>query len=245
MFRSLVFLVIAVLQPLAGGFSQITGLGQSIGARAREGGIPPELPPGIFFSIWSAIFLLYFACALMSFRARPGSALDRATLPLIIAGLGNIGWMLSSQLIGNRFLDLVLILVLLAISFRALRRGQTGAARSLLVDAETGLLAGWLTAASAISFAPVGRLILDHGVSDAVWGYSALTATAAFAGFALCWTLVARNVFYLIALGWGLAGLALNNLERTGLDLIGWMFTALILLVLVLSRPDRLVGAKA
>lgn len=244
MFRSILFLLIAVLQPLTGGFSQITGLGQSIGARARESGIPPELPPGIFFSIWSVIFLLYFACAVMSFRTPTGSAIERATWPLIVAGLGNISWMLSSQLIGNRFLDLVLILVLLAISFWALRRGQSGD-RSMLVDAETGLLAGWLTAASAISFAPVGRLILDHGVSDAVWGYSALTAAAAFAGFVVCWTLIARNAFYLLALGWGLAGLALNNLERTGLELIGWMFTAIILMVLLISRPDRLIGARA
>jgi tryptophan-rich sensory protein len=244
MFRSILFLVIAVLQPLAGGFSNFTGLGQSIGARAREDGIPPELPPGIFFSIWSVIFLLYAACAVMSFRAKPGSALDRAGVPLIVAGLGNMSWMLSSQLIGSRALDLVLILALLGVSLWALRRGQ-GGERSLLVDAETGLLAGWLTAASAISFAPVGRLILDHGVTDAVWGYSALTAAAAFAGFLLCWQVVARNVFYLVALGWGLAGLALNNLERTGLDLIGWTFAALILLVLVVSRPDRLIGAKA
>jgi len=243
MTRSILFLVIALVQPLAGRFSQLTGLGQSIGARAREGGIPPELPLGIFFAIWGVIFLIYFVCAILSFGAPRGSAIDRAATPLVLAGAGNIAWMLSSQLVGNRLLDLALILLLLGLTLWAMGRAAAGHGRSLIVNAETGLLAGWLTAASAISFAPAIRPFLEHGVSDAVWGYASLTAGVALIGFILAWTRVARNRFYVIALGWGLLGLVLNNLQRTELDLIGWMFAALLAGVILATRPDRWMRA--
>lgn len=237
MIRSALFCLFAILQPLAGGFSQYSGIGTAIGERARENGIPPELPLGIFFSIWSIIFLLYAVCAVMSFRAQPGSALDRATTPLIIAGAGNVAWMMSNQLVGYRPLDLALIAVLLAIAVWAVRAGQSGRERSLLVDAETGLLAGWLTAATSISFAPALRTFTGHGATDAVWGYAALTGGAALVFVIAIWRRFFTNIWYLVALGWGVLGLVLNNLQRTDLTLIGYGFAALIAVILLYAQP--------
>ena len=45
------------------------GIGETIGDRAVAEGIPPELPPGLFFSIWGIIFLGLFVLAVRNLVA--------------------------------------------------------------------------------------------------------------------------------------------------------------------------------
>jgi len=56
MSRYLLFLI-AIGQFAAGGLPRALGLGQGLAARAESGGIPAELPLGLFFAIiWNVIF---------------------------------------------------------------------------------------------------------------------------------------------------------------------------------------------
>ena len=58
----LLLLAVAILQWLAP-LLPLSGHGRTIGAQAVEEGMPPELPPGVFFSIWGVIFTLYLIFA--------------------------------------------------------------------------------------------------------------------------------------------------------------------------------------
>jgi len=77
------------------------GFGDTIGDRAREAGIPPELPLGIFFSIWGVIFSTYLAVAIWAL-VKPSHVYDRVGGPLALAGLGFNG-------AGRRFLICVCV----------------------------------------------------------------------------------------------------------------------------------------
>lgn len=198
----------------------LAGIGDSIGARAVADGIPPELPTGIFFSIWSLIFIGFLAVALLNFRA-PSHVGNRVSAPLALAGLGNIVWMISAQSIGSVWLDFLLLLPIGFFAWEAAYRlDQTGAydgtGRSLLFGMTIGLLAGWLTVAVSISVPDVGRALLGRGPSDAVW-HSLWMALIPATGLAFVFAnYVSRNFWYFIALGWGLLGIVVNNWSRLG-----------------------------
>ncbi len=81
--------IIAVGQFLAAGVNAWTGLGVSLGERAQISGVPPELPPGPFFSIWALIFGLYLVFAIYA-AAKDEPAPRVLSSPLALAGLGNI-----------------------------------------------------------------------------------------------------------------------------------------------------------
>ena len=103
---SLLLVLVAVLQwtvPLL----PLAGIGETIGAQAVEGGRPPELPPGLFFSIWSVIFLLYTVFAVLAVTT-PHYLERHLSIPLLAAGTGNVVWMLAAQFLGNDALNLIL-----------------------------------------------------------------------------------------------------------------------------------------
>lgn len=198
----------------------VMGFGENMGLRAVEGGIPPELPPGLFFSIWGPIFLSYLAFAVIA-NVRPNHAYDRLAAPLVFAGLGNVVWMLSAQSLALPWLDFVLLLPILAAAWLAayrldLMNGFDGTPRRLLACILVGLLAGWLSVAISISLPDVTRWALDRGVSDRVW--QSLWLTLIPAGL-LAWAFasrVSKSLWYFAALSWGLLGVILNNWDRTG-----------------------------
>ncbi|MEM9938643.1 MAG: hypothetical protein AAF768_07345 [Pseudomonadota bacterium] len=197
----------------------VMGIGENMGMRAMEGGIPPELPPGVFFSIWGPIFLGYLAFAGLA-TLRPNHVYDRLAGPLALAGLGNVIWMISAQSLGLPWLDFVLLLPILAAAWTAAYRldlmgGFDGTPRRLLACSLVGLLAGWLSVAVSISVPDVTRWTLDRDATDRVW--QSLWLTLIPAGL-LAWAFannVSRSLWYFIALGWGLLGVILNNWART------------------------------
>ncbi|WP_300378102.1 hypothetical protein [Henriciella sp.] len=196
------------------------GLGQTIGAQARDGGIPPELPPGPFFSIWSVIFALYLGFAVLAIM-KPGHLERRLAPPLILAGLASIGWMLAAQLMGNEWLNFVVLIPLLIFawesSFRLHRMGGwDGTARRLLAAALTGLLSGWAVVAVSISLPRLMRILRDLEPTDQVWVSLCFCLIPAAILTWLYTRWVSRGLFYFTALGWGLAGIAINNWIRLG-----------------------------
>ena len=168
----LLFLIVAIAQFFVPVLPQL-GIGESIGSRAVAEGIPPELPIGIFFSIWSVIFLGFLGAAIWHWRA-PTHVSEQIAMPLTLAGLGNVIWMISAQSLGWPWLDLLVLFPILYFAWiAAYRLDQTstydGTGRSILHGVTVGLLAGWLTVAVSISVPDFGRWVLDRGPSDAVW----------------------------------------------------------------------------
>ena len=235
--------LLTLAQPMTGALAPAFGVGTSIGARAVGAGIPPELPPGIFFSIWSVIFLLYGVAAFRAWQAPSSPVIRAAAWPLVAAGVGNVSWMVFEQLSGIDIVSWLLLLPILAaavIAHRAARRAPGSDVLDHCVRAEAGLLAGWLSAATCVALPPAIRAITGDGATDAVWLYaSAALVTALTLAFAVR-RIAGAGPFYLAALGWGLAGISTNNLTRTGLDLIGWMFVIVgIIALALLWRPAR------
>lgn len=196
------------------------GFGESIGARALADGIPPELPPGIFFAIWGVIFVGYLAIAVRNFHA-PGPVGDRISAPLALAGLGNVIWMVSAQSVGSVWLDFLLLLPIGFFAWETAHRldqadSYDGTARSVLYGATVGLLAGWLTVAVSISLPDLVRDLLGRGPSDAPWQSLWLTLVPAVILAIVFANYVSRSGWYFVALGWGILGIVVNNWARLG-----------------------------
>ena len=105
--RPFILILLALLQPLSGALAPLAGIGTPIGNATRDLGAP-EQPLPVFFSIWSVIFAAYLAFALfLLLRREPW--MERIAMPLAIAGLMNVVWMLSAQLIVSQPLDFALL----------------------------------------------------------------------------------------------------------------------------------------
>jgi hypothetical protein len=214
-------LVLAPLQPLAGGFATLTGLGRPIGQMAGDTNSPLQ-PAGYAFAIWGVIFALSIAFgvwqALPAGRANPLAA--RLRVPLAIAFLFNVAWMLLAQLIGNGLHLVVVILVILAASLVALFRTaapdpspETRATR-WLVRPLVGLLAGWVLAATFVTFAGVAsRAGFRWEGSQGIVVALGLLAVFAIAAYAILdrggW-----NPWVAVAVAWALVAIVVTNLAR-------------------------------
>ncbi|NQY41278.1 MAG: hypothetical protein HRT80_14390 [Henriciella sp.] len=228
------------------------GMGETIGDRAVADGIPPELPLGIFFSIWGVIFLGLFVLALQNLLS-PKPAIEALILPLTLAVFGNVFWMLSAQTLGLVWLDFILLLPILAATWWAAYRQDRfarydGTPLRILIGLTVGLFAGWLTVAVSISVPDLGRWLLSRGPTDAVWQSLWMTLVPAVILAIVFANHVSRNLWYFVALGWGLLGIVVNNWTRTG---AGWLaiITAVIALYVLFRRlrfgargsyPDKL-----
>ena len=212
-----VLIIVAIGQFIAPLLPTALGIGQDIGeaARADHGGYPPEQPLSVAFSIWGVIFTLYALFAVISLR-RSDETIRRVGPPLAIAGALNIIWMLNAQIVNLQLLNFALLFPIAwyatraAAAFETVR--DTGAdLTKFTADAVTGLLCGWITVAISISMPVTVRIISGLGASDAPWQMLILTLTTAAAGAWAFSTFIGRNAWYFVALGWGVACVALNN----------------------------------
>lgn len=213
------FLLVVVAQVFVPVLPQF-GFGETIGDRAVADGIPPELPLGVFFSIWGVIFLGLFAIALLNLVS-PDAATEQLSLPLMLATAGNVVWMLSAQALGLVWLDFLLLLPIAYFTWWAAYWQDRfarfdGTAKRILLGLTVGLFAGWLTVAVSISVPDLGRWLLGRGPSDAVWQSLWMTLGPAIILAILFTNRVSRNLWYFAALGWGLFGIIMNNWIRLG-----------------------------
>jgi len=214
------FLLLAALGQFLAPLLPLAGFGETIGARAVAGGIPPELPTGIFFSIWSVIFFGYLAMAILHIRA-PDHVTERVAGPLAMAGFGNVLWMICAQSFGSVWLDFLLLLPIGFFAWEAAYRlDQTetydGTLRSILYGITVGMLAGWLTVAVSISVPDVGRWLLGRGPTDGVWQSLWMALVPATVLAIIFANYVSRSGWYFVALGWGVLGIVVNNWSRLG-----------------------------
>ncbi|MEL6726602.1 MAG: hypothetical protein AAFU81_00960 [Pseudomonadota bacterium] len=240
----LLFLIVAIAQFFVPVLPQL-GIGESIGDRATAYGIPPELPIGVFFSIWSVIFTGLLILAIVNLRA-PDAASERLAAPLAFAALGNMVWMVSAQSIGQVWLDFLLLFPIAFFTWEAAYRQDRagrfdGTWRTILYGLTVGLFAGWLTVAISISVPDLGRWLLGRGVTDAVWQSLWMTLIPAACLAFVFANYVSRNGWYFVALAWGLTGIVINNWTRTGTQALA--IAAAIVGLYILFRRIRF-GAR-
>ena len=221
------------------------GIGETIGDRAVADGVPPELPVGVFFSIWSIIFLGLLLTAAMHLRDETHAS-RRIAPTLTWAALGNLIWMLSAQNLGWVWLDFLLLLPIAFFTWEAAYRlDQTeaydGTPRSILHGLTVGLFAGWLTVAVSISVPDLGRWLLGRAPSDYVWHSLWMTLIPASIMAYVFASHVSRNGWYFVALAWGLLGVAVNNWLR--LETHALAIATIVIGSFVVSRRMRF-GAR-
>lgn len=239
MLSSKPFFLIVVLAQFFVPLLPTFGIGATIGERAVAEGIPPELPTGVFFSIWGVIFLGLVLTAALHWRAQSYTS-TRIAPPLMMAALGNLIWMFCAQSVGSVALDFLLLLPIAFFTWEAAYRldqagDYDGTPRSILHGLTVGLFAGWLTVAVSISVPDVGRWLLGRGASDAVWQSLWMALIPASVMALVFANYVSRNGWYFVALGWGLLGIFSNNWDRLETHALA-MVTALVGLYILLRR---------
>ncbi|NBC21499.1 MAG: hypothetical protein GVY06_10740 [Alphaproteobacteria bacterium] len=196
-----------------------------IGAEAGQGlARAPEQPPGIFFSIWALIFTAMIGFAIHA-ALRDDHLARRMAVPLTLAALLGTAWMLIEQFLPASPAGFI-VLVALAVSagwaagrFEAMR-GLGGSPAKFLADLASGLLAGWMSVAVAISLPDLIRGPAGLGASDAVWPMLSVVLVTALVAAWLARRLVSASPWFAIAVIWGLVGLAVNNWWATRLHLL-------------------------
>ncbi|MFN7054993.1 hypothetical protein [Hyphomonas sp.] len=239
MARLLAFLILltGIAQPLAGALAPAFGIGTPIGA-ATSGQDMPDQPLPAFFSIWSVIFAAYIAFGAAAL-IRPPAWLTRFGLPLLAAGLLNILWMLTAQLVVYQPLDFLILFPILAASWTAARiaaRINAGGERSLafrFAEAASGLLSGWISVATAISVPLTIRSLTTIGPTDHAWPMVWTTLLTAGALGVLYTRFISPALWFFAAAGWGLLGIAMHNWLETGMHLIGHVAAGYLVLLLV------------
>ncbi|WP_394705959.1 hypothetical protein [uncultured Hyphomonas sp.] len=219
----LLLAVLGILQPFCGAIAPLLGIGTPIGDATR-GLQAPEQPLPAFFSIWSLIFGAYIAFAYISWRHREPWML-RVGAPLAFAGVANIVWMVSAQLIAFQPLDFLLLFPIAVLSWTSAARfdrmrGMGGSVGKFIADIATGLLSGWILVAISISLPLLIRNLTSYGPTDLPWQMLWIfLATAALGSLAFA-RYISRSLWFFVALAWGLLGVIANNWTVTGM---GWL----------------------
>ena len=203
--------------------------------------IAPERVLPVFQSIWGLIVLAYLAVAIMA-NLKPEHVEDRIAAPLALAGLGNVVWMAAAHMFSLAWLETLILIPVLLCAWEAAYRldvigGFDGTGRRLLTCLLVGVLAGWLVITFAASLPEIARRLLGRGVTDAVWHSLWLTLIPVAVLAWLFASKVSRNLWFFMALGWGLLGLAANTWLAS--ETHGLAIAALVVLWIVIGRRLR------
>ncbi|MDZ4080656.1 hypothetical protein [Hydrocarboniphaga sp.] len=225
----------------------LTGWGQSA-AEFSAGGDGTLRAAGYAFSIWSVIYaglVAYAVYQVLPRRAEP-ALLDAVGWPSVVATLGCGLWIIASA----ADLDWASVAIILtstgAATFALVRarnagRGRSGWPRRLVVW-PIGLLAGWLTAAAALNILTV--LTAQGVIGPESARIAALAGVAGVALAALLSALAVRIATYGLAVGWGLAAVAVAESGSKPEVAFAAVTAAVLVLgltvVLALRRPGAL-----
>lgn len=232
-------LPIAIVQLIVPALPSL-GIGDPIGDSASEAMMrAPETPPGPFFAIWGVIFLAYLGFAVWAQRSSQ-YVIRSITPPLAMAGLMSILWMLMRQARLNDYAVHAVLLALFVAAFIAAQRfdrtrGTGGSPGRWVADVATGLLAGWMTLATALSTTDLLRQTLGLGNTDAEWWMLALTLAIAVGVALFAFARVTASPYYVIALAWGLIGIVINLWSNVQLH-VPAVLTGLLAIILILRR---------
>jgi hypothetical protein len=194
-------------------------------------------PAGWAFAIWSLIYLLLFVFVVYIFlpigRGEPWLTIVGPAF--LIANLANIAWLLAWHW-EQWTLSLVamgVLLAVLALIYWALRRGrgrfrQPPTAERMMVWTPFSIYLGWVT----VAFLANISVWLDRSGSD-LWGMGGRWAAVTLIGIAVLASVLLilwwRDPTYVVAVGWGLLGIAAEQWDRSKLV----SFAAIMAVVLV------------
>lgn len=201
-------------------FMPALGMGTSMAA-VSAASQTPVVPAGYAFSIWSVIFILSAAYGIWQFLpASRGSTLAQRTgWPLAGAFAANALWQVVSQLsasvgFGLFFIILIGLACALAALFIARNTPEPGIGPRWIVVPLTGLLAGWLTAASFVNLSTAARtagMMPEHGIGTTLFAVVILLA-AGGAAAAIAWLLRRDALWFAVAVAWAFVAVVVANL---------------------------------
>lgn len=237
-------LALAAAQFAAPFFPRLTGIGGEIGARAAETGLPaPETPAGYAFGIWFPIFVLGLVYAVRYWRD-PANETNRRVAPYAGAMFAfGTAWMLWTQVMGSGFAQLPLIFGMFVSTLLGWRHVDAHGDKTLPVL--FGLQAGWLSAAVCLNTTSWLRDLAGatpFGLSPEIYALATLLPAAAIALAAIFGG--RANVWYVGAMVWALAGIAVANIDGQIFVLIAALALIVPLLAAFTARTKRAPAAR-
>jgi hypothetical protein len=226
----------------------LADLGMSASAFASQGDSTLRAA-GYAFSIWSLIYAGLVAYAIYQWlpRADDGRLLARLTVPSIVAIAGCGAWIVASAA-DARWLSVVIIVASAASLSMALARSRDVAtpalSERLCVWWPLGLLAGWLTIASAINILTV--LTAEGLIGPSAAPAAGVAGIAVVGAAAVAMLRVSKLVSFGLPIVWGLV--AVFVAERTDRPAVAVFALGIALLIAVCaawlawsarSRPIR------
>ncbi|RKK03233.1 hypothetical protein EBE87_05110 [Pseudoroseomonas wenyumeiae] len=240
--RTILNLVLPILQPVIGALAPVFGIGMTM-QEMSAGSETPITPSGYAFSIWGVIFTLAIAWGIWQAlpAGRDSVAARRLGWPLAGAFACSNLWMLLSQLTGNGWHLVVVILALLACVLAAffIARAEPGQGwvDTWIIYPLTGLFAGWVSAATFVNIASAAVLsgvIRNEGMTGSLAAILILLAAAGVA-LGVLWTAHGAP-WYAAAFAWALLGIiAANTVDRDLNLLVAAVAAVLLVLVAALS----------
>lgn len=235
---------LAVAQFLAPFFPRLTGIGGEIGARTAEAGLPaPETPAGYAFGIWFPIFVLGLVYAVRYWRD-PANVTYRRVAPYAGAMFAfGTAWMMWTQLMGSGLMQLPLIFGMFAATLLGWRHVDPAGDKTLPIL--FGLQAGWLSAAVCLNTTSWLRNFVGatpFGLTPDIYALATLLPAAAIA---LATILGGRaNIWYIAAMVWALAGIAVTNINGESFVLIAALVLMAPVLLAFSVRTKRVPAAR-
>lgn len=251
--------VVGALFQVLAGYGGVSLLGLDVGRVSNENSTL-VVPASYAFTIWGPIFLLCLAYAV--YQALPANRGN----PL----LRHVGWFTAGAFVCNgvweilfpsrQFLlaQVVILGIFAGVAFAYLRlvrdarssQGGLAATERWLVALPLGLLFGWITAATLVSFATtfVALGLLAGGTGEAILGVVLLLM-----GGVLASAVILRSgppqgyLAYAAAVLWALAGVVLNQYDASILTTGAALVAAVLVATSLVKRlpGDRVEGRPA
>jgi benzodiazapine receptor len=240
--RSILVVMLAVLQIVVSGLAQSGFTHASIGAVAREYATP-LLAAGWAFAIWAPIYVGFLGYAVyQALPAQRGRQLHREIgWWLAFSAVLNAGWVLAfgAGWVPLAELLIVLLLVALAVVFgRLSRQPAESVLERVVLRGTVALYTGWVSFAIALGTAATGVWmgLPGTGVLAAIAAVVVLLAVSVIAS----WVVLAGTavIGYSIAAVWAAAGIALND-PPAAVVVAG----AIAIVVIIASTTRRLTTA--
>ncbi|GAA1305706.1 hypothetical protein GCM10009610_17490 [Pseudonocardia xinjiangensis] len=240
--RTIVVVLLAVLQIVVSALAGTGGVGEPIGVVARDYATP-LLAAGWAFAIWAPIYAGFLAYAV--YQALPGQRGRQIHREigwwLAVSAVLNAGWVLS---FGAGWLPLaelmiLALLVALAVVFgRLTRQPAESVLERVVLRGTVALYTGWVSFATALGTAATGVWVglPGTGALAAIAAVVVLLAVAVIAS----WVVLSGTavVGYAFAAVWAAAGIALND-PPAGVVVAG----AIAIVVVIAATTRRLTTA--
>lgn len=237
--RRLIVLAAAVFAVLAGNIQMLAGWGQTPAEFAADSDETLRVA-GYAFAIWGLIYLGMLAYAVYQVLPATGESdiLRQLGWPSVVAFVGIGLWIIAAAadqeaativlIVGSA---LVLVVPMLAMA-RDIRAAPARGRDRWLILWPLGLLAGWLTIASAANILTVltGADALPAFLPPTVWALMAVAVVVA-AALAVTWRL--RLLAYPVPIVWGLIGVFVAEQERN--PTLGFSALAAALAVMIVA----------